>query len=64
MDKDFKRNSSGYYDPTAWDAVKNINAENRIKKLLDVIHSIASIAGFEIQGRITFMDTKTGKVYK
>lgn len=63
-DNDFKRNASGYYDPTAYDAAKKIQTEERIKDLLGVIRYVTRLAGFEIEGRITFRDKKTGKLWK
>lgn len=64
MEKDFKRNSSGYFDPTAFEAVKRIDSEDRVSKLMSVIRYVTQLAGFEIQGRITFVDKKTGRIYK
>lgn len=64
MEKDFKHNSSGYFDPTAFEAVKRIDAEDRVSKLMSVIRYVTTLAGFEIQGRITFVDKKTGRIYK
>jgi len=64
MEKDFKRNSSGYIDPTAFEAIKRIGVEDRLSKLMSVIRYVTQLAGFEIQGRITFVDKKTGKIYK
>lgn len=63
-DNEFKRNASGYYDPTAYEAAKNVQTEERIKDLLGVIRYITRLAGFEIEGRITFKDKKTGKLWK
>lgn len=63
-DNDFKRNASGYYDPTAWKATEKIQTEERIKDLLGVIRYVTRLAGFEIEGRITFRDKKTGKLWK
>lgn len=64
MEKDFKRNSSGYIDPTAFEAIKRISVEDRLSKLMSVIRYVTQLAGFEIQGRITFVDKKTGRIYK
>lgn len=63
-DNDFKRNSSGYYDPTAYLAAEKIQTEERIRDLLGVIRYVTRLAGFEIEGRITFRDKKTGKLWK
>lgn len=61
---DDRYNSHGYRDPTAYAAIKAITAEEqRFKKLLQTIFSLCEIAGFEIQGRITLVDRKTGRVW-
>lgn len=60
-----KRNGEGYSDPTACEAIKNIESDNaRLQKLLTAIFSICDLAGFRVQGRIVFEDIKTGKVYR
>ena len=72
IDKELLRNGSGYCDPTAYRAIKNIedgiddrNKERaRFFRLLDTIFYICEMAGFEIEGRIVLKDKKTGKVWK
>lgn len=62
---EFKRNSSGYVDPTAYEAVKNIDAETeRFQKLLTAMFAICDAAGFHIEGRIVVRDVRTGKVWR
>ena len=64
-DNDLKRNGFGYPDPTAYQALKNIKKEeDRFHKLLNTIFYICNIAGFRIEGRITLIDEKTGRVWK
>lgn len=61
---DDRYNSHGYRDPTACAAIKALTAEEqRFKKLLRTIFSLCEIAGFEVQGRITLVDRKTGRVW-
>lgn len=66
--KDPRRNASGYMDLTAYEAIRNVEreaeAEERFKKLLNTIFSIADLAGFHIEGRLTIRDKKTGKVWR
>lgn len=66
--KDPRRNASGYMDPTAYEAIRNVEreaeAEERFKKLLSTIFYIADLAGFHIEGRLTIRDKKTGKVWR
>lgn len=55
-------NSHGYRDPTAYHALKSIDeGENRFKKLLKTIFSLCELAGFEVKGRITLVDRRTGR---
>lgn len=65
MGNDLKRNASGYIDPTAYEAITNIESENeRFKKLLNSIFNICDLADFEIMGRIVLVDKRSGKVWK
>ena len=66
---DPRRNASGYMDPTAYHAIRNVerqeaDAEARYKKLLSTIFYICDLAGFHIEGRIEIRDKKTGKVWR
>ncbi len=59
------RNKEGYADPTAHQAVLRVEAEDaRLKTLIHVVRHVCSLAGFEIEGRITLVDKETGKVYR
>lgn len=68
------KNAEGYPDPTAGAALSNIRKEQRqqeeaerlaaISRLIPVIKQVAELAGFEIAGRITLRDKKTGKEYR
>lgn len=66
--KDPRRNASGYMDLTAYEAIKNADreadAEARFKRLLATIFYICDLAGFRIEGRLTIVDKKTGKVWR
>ena len=66
--KDPRRNASGYMDPTAFEAIRNVEreseAEERFKKLLSTIFYICDLAGFHIEGRIVLQDKKTGKIWR
>lgn len=65
---DPRRNASGYVDPTAYEAIRNVEREAedeaRFKKLLNTIFYICELAGFRIEGRIVLQDKKTGKVWR
>lgn len=63
--QEFRRNSSGYVDPTAYEAIKNIDAESeRLQKLLTAIFAMCDVAGFHLEERIVLKDKKTGKVWR
>lgn len=62
---DLRKNGSGYNDPTAYEAIKNMDAEiERFNKLLHTIFDICELSGFHIEGRIVLRDTHTGKVWR
>lgn len=64
-DDDLKRNASGYYDPTAYEAIKKVDAETeRHRKLLHTIFYICKLAGFKLDGRIVLTDIKTGRTWR
>ena len=64
-DRELKRNGSGYVDPTAYNAIKNVDKESeRFHKVLNMIFDICELSGFSIEGRIILKDKKTGKVWR
>ena len=64
-DKDLERNASGYFDPTAYKAIKNIcKEEKRFHELLHTLHYICDLAGFEISERIVLTDKRTGRTWR
>lgn len=64
-DRDLRRNASGCFDPTAYQAIKNIDRENEnFHKLLHTIFEIVDSYDFEVEGRIILRDRNTGKVWR
>ena len=64
-----KFNSEGYYDPTAYEALKPIIKEEaiqqkRVSELVQVVKYIIDKAGFDVVNRIALKDKKTGKEYR
>lgn len=65
-----KRNSEGYYDPTAYEGVKSSIAreenalDGRVSDLVRVLKFIIRNCGFELVSRIEIKDVKTGRVFK
>lgn len=64
-DRDLRKNAEGYSDPTAYEALRNIDKEEeRFHRLLHTLFYICDVAGFKIEGRIVLTDKKTGRVWK
>lgn len=62
MGGNWKKNSEGYIDPTAYGAIKNVDVstdDGRFHKLLDVIFQICEISGFHLEERIVLKDLKS-----
>lgn len=57
------RNSEHYPDPTAGQALENIEKE-RINKLIKLIKDIIRKNDFTLLNRIELKDNETGKIYK
>lgn len=67
--KDLRRNGSGCPDPTAYEAIKRVDAEmalefERHHKLIGCILRICELSGFAVEERIVVKDLRTGKVWK
>lgn len=71
-DSDIRNNGSGYFDPTAYKALKSIDGNNkhiskdaeRFRRLLEVIINICELSGFHLEGHIVVKDKKTGKIWR
>lgn len=70
-DDRYGRNPSGLLDPTRTKAEEKMTKEENIAKdekrigdLIYVLRYISENAGFEIMGRITFVDKHTGKIFR
>ena len=59
-----KRNSEGYSDPTAFQAMNNVDQQKRVTDLIKVLLYIIDKSGFELTERISLRDKRTGKDYK
>ena len=59
------RNGSGCVDPTAADAIRNVEKENeRQHELLMHIFYMCNLAGFSVEGRIVLRDKRTGRIWR
>lgn len=59
-----RKNGEGYFDPTAYAAIKNADKDEKFHKLLHTIFYICELAGFQIQGRIVLVEKENGKVWR
>lgn len=62
-----KFNAEGYYDPTPYNAIRNIERERNerdilARKVIKTIQNVAHLAGFDIVGKITLREHKTGEI--
>lgn len=65
-------NGSGCKDLTAYNAIRNMNREERkkqedeerLKKLIMTIFDICDLAGFHVEERIVLKDKRSGKIWK
>lgn len=58
-------NAEGYPDPTAYNAIKNIEDEaEKVSTLNHVIRAILRLAGFELIRRIEIRSLKSGREYR
>ena len=65
INKDPRKNASGYLDLTAYDAVKNIEGEQEeVHKVIGCIKRVCELAGIDIEGRITLVNKETGRVWR
>lgn len=56
------KNSEGYHDPTAGKAVASADRPPRqVREVVHILRLIASLAGFEIVGKIVLRDKATGR---
>ena len=63
------QNGSGYSDFTAYNAIKNVSAEEQeidraARLVVNTIKNVLEIAGFELVGRIQIKHKKSRKVFK
>lgn len=65
MGNSLRKNSEGYVDPTAYEAMRNLNKdEDRFHKLLDTIFSLCELSDFHIEERIVVKDKRTGRIWR
>ena len=69
-DKELKYNGEGYVDPTAYEAITNVESEQadadheRFLRVRGCLLRVCEIAGFKFEGKIELKDIRTGKVWR
>lgn len=59
------KNGSGYYDPTAYEAICRVDAEQkRVSNIIKELHKICHEHGYSVEGRIVLKNKKTGRTWK
>lgn len=65
---DMRRNSEGYVDPTAYEALKAISRDEKVEKkaafLISIIKFITREAGFELVDRIVLKHKQSGRIFR
>lgn len=64
-----KENGSGIYDPTAYNAIRNVSMdeqaeEEKFKKLLGIIFNLCELSGFHLEERIVVKNKRTGRIWR
>lgn len=56
------KNGEGYPDPTAYRAIREADRTPKpVNDVMNVLRTVASLAGFEIVGKIHLKDRETGR---
>lgn len=67
-DRELMTNAEGYPDPTAYEAIKNLEEraieKERHSKLIGCILRVCELAGFSVEERIILRDNRTGRVWR
>lgn len=64
-ERDQRKNAEGYIDPTAYEAIRNVDKDDeRFHRLLHTIFYICELAGFQIEGRVVLVDKRNGRVWR
>ena len=68
MPEDFYKNGSGYPDPTAYEAIKNLELSEaeieRFRRVVGCILRICELSDMDLGERLVLRDKRTGKVWR
>jgi hypothetical protein len=58
-------NSEGYKDPTAENAIRHTHqTPPEVMQVINMMRAVASVAGFDVIGRVQLKDRATGKEWR
>lgn len=64
LNEDPRRNASGCFDPTAYEAIRNMESEYvRYKKFLGCLFRIGELSDYYIE-EVVIKDKRTGKIWR
>lgn len=59
-----RKNAEGYSDPTAYEAIKRVDAEaERFYKATDMMYEIAELYGFYVEEPVVLRDKRSGRLH-
>lgn len=64
MSKNERYNASGCKDLTSYEALQNVESEERFKKFIKAVFRTCDRYGFRLESRIVVTDKKTGKIWR
>ena len=59
-----RKNSEGYNDTVMYDALSRLDEEARFHRVIKMIFNLLDLAGFYLDGRITIVSKKSGRVWR
>lgn len=59
-----RKNGEGYDDPVTYDALSRLDEEARFHRVIKMIFNLLDLAGFYLDGRITIVSKKSGRVWR
>lgn len=66
---DPRRNNSGCWDPTAYEAIERADAPNadeydKFRKFINIVYKLCDICGYSLEEHIVLKDKETGRIWR
>lgn len=61
---DLRKNESGCLDLTAYEAIKEVQERERVRKLIGCINRVCELSDFSLEERLVLRDNRTGRVWR